>query len=54
MTEFKFFKWLISISISNYKQTIGFRNHRCLNQIMDGNYECEWCNPDDSLSKESS
>jgi len=36
----EFWKWQIGIFIrkKNY-------NHNCLNQIMEGNYYCEVCNP---------
>lgn len=28
-------------------------DHKCLNQVMDGDYECEWCNPRETQTQES-
>jgi len=38
--KFKFFKWYIRIEDCKHD------DHWCLNQIMEGDYECEVCNPD--------
>jgi len=32
-------------SIEEFKYAIEFANHTCLNQVMEGSYECEYCNP---------
>jgi hypothetical protein len=38
---FRFWKWAIEFHIA----TKELRDHHCLNQVMDGDYECEYCNP---------
>ena len=39
--HFRFWKWDFSFSITHKI----YKDHECLNQIMDGDYECEVCNP---------
>lgn len=45
----KFLKWYIHL----YAITIKEEEHHCLNQIMDGSYDCEYCRPDLCESKEA-
>ena len=35
----RFWKWDITIEDKKWK------DHYCLNQVMEGDYECEVCNP---------
>lgn len=32
-------------SMESFKYAIEFFNHKCMNQVMEGSYECEYCNP---------
>lgn len=38
---FRFWKWDFSFTIMSKE----YKDHFCLNQIMEGNYDCEVCNP---------
>lgn len=38
-------KWYFIIHNPIQIITIEEFHHECLNQIMEGSYECEWCNP---------
>ena len=44
---FRFWKWFIDFHIRE-KELV---EHECLNQVMEGDYDCEYCNPKDEKIK---